>query len=197
MGDNNIKLSILICSVENNERQESLKKLIQELNTQIFSNYADNIVEILVEKDNGTISVGQKRNNLIEKAKGEFICFIDDDDFVTENYLSTILHHLNSELDILLISIQHIENGVNKPKIIPSLYIDNLDTGEAVFKTNHFHLCPHKKTIANKVLFECINFSEDMIYSQKMVNHINNHYLISQPIYIYFDNLETSLTRNV
>ena len=192
-----ITLSILICSVDTEERQDKLKKLIYELHRQISKNYAEEIVEIIVDTDNMNKSVGQKRNDLIEKAQGEFICFIDDDDFVSENYLSIILYHLNSSIDILLIAIEHIENGVNKPKIIPSLFIDNLNTGEAVFKTNHFHLCPHKKSIARNVLFEWVNFAEDMLYSQKMVKHINNSFLISQPIYIYFDNLEKSLTRNV
>jgi glycosyltransferase involved in cell wall biosynthesis len=192
-----ITLSILICSVDTEERQNELKKLINELHRQISKNYAEEIIEIIVDTDNMIKSVGQKRNDLIEKARGEFICFIDDDDFISENYLSTILYHLNSGIDILLIAIEHIENGVNKPKIIPSLYIDNLNTGEAVFKTNHFHLCPHKKSIAQNVLFECVNFAEDMLYSQKMVKHINNYFLISEPIYIYFDNLQKSLTRNV
>ena len=192
-----IILSILICSVETEERQSKLKKLIAELHKQISKNYAEEMVEIIVDTDNMIKSVGQKRNDLIEKAQGEFICFIDDDDFVSENYLSSILCHLNSGIDILLITIQHIENGVNKPKIIPSLFIDNLNTGEAVLKTNHFHLCPHKKSIARNVLFECVNFAEDMLYSQKMVKHINSSYLINEPLYIYFDNLEKSLTRNV
>lgn len=192
-----ITLSILICSVDTEERQNELKKLINELHRQISKNYAEEIIEIIVDTDNMIKSVGQKRNDLIEKARGEFICFIDDDDFISENYLSTILYHLNSGIDILLIAIEHIENGVNKPKIIPSLYIDNLNTGEAVFKTNHFHLCPHKKSIARNVLFEWVNFAEDMLYSQKMVKHINNYFLISEPIYIYFDNLQKSLTRNV
>lgn len=192
-----ITLSILICSVETEERQSKLKKLIAELHRQISKNYAEEMVEIIVDTDNMIKSVGQKRNDLIQKAQGEFICFIDDDDFVTENYLSTILCHLNSGIDILLIAIQHIENGVNKPKIIPSLFIDNLNTGEAVLKTNHFHLCPHKKSIARNVLFEGVNFAEDMLYSHKMVKHINSSYLINEPLYIYFDNLEKSLTRNV
>lgn len=192
-----ITLSILICSVDTEERQAKLKKLISELNRQISKNFAEEVIEIIIDTDNMDKSVGQKRNDLIEKAQGEFICFIDDDDFISENYLSTILYHLNPSIDILLIPIEHIENGVNKPKIIPSLYIDNLNTGEAVFKTNHFHLCPHKKSIARNVLFEWVNFAEDMLYSQKMVKHINNYFLISEPIYIYFDNLEKSLTRNV
>ena len=192
-----ITLSILICSVETEQRQVYLKKLISELHKQISKNYAEEIVEIIVDSDNMEKSVGQKRNDLIQKAQGEYVCFIDDDDFIAENYLSTILYHLNSGMDILLIAIEHIENGINKPKIIPSLFIDNLNTGEAVLKTNHFHLCPHKKSIARDVLFECVNFAEDMVYSQKMVNYIVNSHTIYQPIYIYFDNLEKSLTRNV
>jgi glycosyltransferase involved in cell wall biosynthesis len=190
-------LSILICAVEIEERQIKLKKLVSELHRQISKNYAEEIVEILVDADNMTKSVGQKRKDLISKAKGNFVCFIDDDDFITENYLSTILNHLNIGIDILLIGISHIENGINKTKILPSLFIDNLTTNEVVFKTNHFHLCPHKKSIAELVSFDCVNFAEDMIYSQKMVKYINNYFLISTPIYIYFDNLEKSLTRNV
>jgi transcriptional regulator CtsR len=115
MANNNIKLSILICSVENDERQESLNKLIHELNNQICSNYAENIVEILVEKDNGTMSVGTKRNVLIDKANGEYICFIDDDDFIAENYLNLILQNLTK--DILIIRIDHIVNGVKYKEI--------------------------------------------------------------------------------
>jgi glycosyltransferase involved in cell wall biosynthesis len=189
-------LSILICAVEIEERQIKLKKLVSELHRQISKNYAEEIVEILIDADNMTKSVGQKRNDLISKAKGNFVCFIDDDDFITENYLSTILHHLNIGIDILLIGISHIENGINKTKILPSLFIDNLTTNDVVFKTNHFHLCPHKKSIAELVSFDCVNFAEDMIYSKKMGKHISNHAVIYDPIYIYFDNLEKSLTRN-
>jgi len=190
-------LSILICSVEIEERQVQLKKLVSELNRQISKNYAEEIVEIIIDTDNMTKSVGQKRNDLIKRAKGHFVCFIDDDDFITDNYLSTILNHLNFGIDILLIGIAHIQNGINQIKILPSLFIDNLNTGEAVLKTNHFHLCPHKKSIAELVLFDSINFAEDMIYSQKMVKYINIYAVIYDPIYIYLDNIEKSLTRNI
>ena len=65
------------------------------------------------------------------------------------------MNQLNSGIDILLIGIDHIQNGVKQTKILPSLYIDNLNTGEAVLKTNHLHLCPHKKSIAERGLFDC------------------------------------------
>ena len=190
-----MKLSILICSVENNERQESLNKLLHELNHQVCSNYAENIVEILVEKDNGTMSVGEKRNVLIDKANGEYICFIDDDDFIANNYLNLILQNLTK--DILIIRIDHRINGGKAKEIQPSLYIDNLETNEFIFRANHLHLCPHLKMKSNWVKFKEINFAEDLDYSQRLIPFIENYDTITEAIYIYNDNLEKSLTRNV
>jgi transcriptional regulator CtsR len=195
MENRDIKLSILICSVVDVEREQNLNKLIHELNSQICSNYAENIVEILVEKDDGRISVGEKRNILIEKAKGEYICFVDDDDFVSDNYLNLILQNLNK--DILMIRINHIVDGLKVKPIQASLYIDCLETNDFIFKTNHFHLCPHKIEKAKKVKFNEINFAEDMDYSKRLIQHIENYDSINEEIYIYNDNLKNSLTRNV
>lgn len=60
MADSNIKLSILICSVETEERQGKLQKLMYELQRQISKSYAEEIVEIIVDSDNMNKSVGKK-----------------------------------------------------------------------------------------------------------------------------------------
>jgi transcriptional regulator CtsR len=195
MANNNIKLSILICSIENEERQENLKKIIHELNNQICKNYAEKIVEVIVEKDNCLISVGEKRNSLISKSNGEYICFIDDDDFISENYLNLILQNLKK--DILMIRINHLINGVKSKPIQTSLYIDYLETNEFIFRTNHFHLCPVKRVIADNIKFQKINFAEDLDFSQKIVPLIQSYDSIEEEIYIYNDNLHNSKTRNV
>lgn len=195
MENRNMKLSILICSVDKVERQENLNKLIHELNHQICSNYAEEIVEVLIEKDNGEMSVGGKRNILIEQAQGEYICFVDDDDSISKNYLNIILQNLTK--DILLFKIEHLINGVKSEYIQPSLYIDYLKTQEVIFCTNHLHLCPHKKSISKLVKFKELNFSEDIDYSQRMIPFISSYDLINEALYIYNDNIEKSLTRNV
>jgi glycosyltransferase involved in cell wall biosynthesis len=195
MENPNVKLSILICSVDRIERQENLNKLIHELNHQICSNYAEEIIEVLIEKDNGEMSVGGKRNVLIDKAQGEYICFIDDDDFIASNYLNTILQNLKK--DILLIRIEHLIQGVKSTTIQPSLYIDNLVTNELIYCANHLHLCPHKRLISKQIKFKELNFSEDIDYSQRIIPTINSYDLITEALYIYNDNIQNSLTRNV
>ena len=78
-----------------------------------------------------------------------------------------------------------------------SLYIDNLETNEVIFRTNHLHLCQHLKIKASLVKFQEISFAEDLDYSQRLIQHISNYDTITEAIYIYYDNLQKSLTRNV
>jgi transcriptional regulator CtsR len=195
MATNSIKLSILICSVDIDERQINLKKIINELNNQISKNYAENIVEVIIEKDDGTMSVGEKRNLLISKANGEYVCFIDDDDFISKNYLNLILQRL--EKDILMIRIAHLIDGFKVKSIQTSLFIEFFETNDVVFRANYFHLCPVKKEIANLVKYPKINFAENYEYSQRIIQLVKCYDIVEEEIYIYNDIMSKSLTRNV
>jgi glycosyltransferase involved in cell wall biosynthesis len=44
--------------------------------------------------DKGIVSIGEKRNRLVEKAKGDVIVHFDDDDYYAPNYLETVLKYL-------------------------------------------------------------------------------------------------------
>lgn len=79
------KLSILIPTLRS--RLEKLNELIIELNHQI----QNKPVEVLWLGDNKSMSVGAKRNALLSMAKGDFISYVDDDDMVSEDYISIIL----------------------------------------------------------------------------------------------------------
>ena len=72
------------------KRKQSYDALIVELNKQITASNAQDIVEIITETDEGNLSVGTKRNKVLDRANGEYVCFIDDDDMVTPIYVSKI-----------------------------------------------------------------------------------------------------------
>ena len=63
-------------------------KLISELNNQFtdekFVPFED--YEILIQSDTDK-TIGEKRNELLERARGEYIAFIDDDDMIGEDYI--------------------------------------------------------------------------------------------------------------
>ena len=130
MENSGVKLSILICSLKFSDREYNLNKILNELANQISINNYENEIEILIEADKGELSVGEKRNKLINRSSGEYICFIDDDDFISSDYLLSILDNLRK--DILLIRINHIIDGVKSKPIQTSLYLD-IETDTAFF----------------------------------------------------------------
>src|SRR4051812_3098539 len=91
-----IKLSILIPTLK--ERKPMLDELISNLKTQVNGRY-ETEVEVLVESDSRQKTVGQKRNILMNRAKGEWVCYIDDDDRVPPYYIEEIMKGLETDPD--------------------------------------------------------------------------------------------------
>jgi glycosyltransferase involved in cell wall biosynthesis len=188
------KWSICICHYESDDRIKSLKILTDNLLKQINENNLSEQIEVLIETDTGNLSVGQKRNILIDKSSGEYVSFIDDDDNVSEDYIKTIYEKLNSLLDIVFIKINHIVNDEFNRIIIPSKYIESV-FGNMYFTKNYYHLCPHKLELAKQIYFPKISFMEDIEYSTRLDMIINNSISIEQPLYHYLDRPSKSLTR--
>ena len=62
-------LSILICSIE--ERNQKLQRLLA-----LLAKQATPDVEVLTSIDNKKKSVGQKRNELLDRARGQYVAFV-------------------------------------------------------------------------------------------------------------------------
>lgn len=107
-----IKLSILIPSVP--ERMGFLSKLVEELHRQV----GDKPAEILVLLDNKRRTTGSKRNTLTEMAKGEYVSFVDDDDWVLPEYVSAILEAIDRSpgVDCIVFDLATILNGIAEKK---------------------------------------------------------------------------------
>ena len=92
-------LSILIPTLP--ERAEKFNKLFFDINFQIEMQNAFEIVEVLIDEAPKGKSIGEKRNQLLQKASGEYVCFIDDDDKLSNDYIRLILKALQSKPDCL------------------------------------------------------------------------------------------------
>lgn len=85
-------LSILIPSTYDRQRMtEKLRSFIQR--------QCPESVEILVEYDNRELSIGDKRQKMLEMAKGEWVVQIDSDDWVSPTYISQVLTALTQNPD--------------------------------------------------------------------------------------------------
>lgn len=196
------KLSILICSIF--ERAEKLEELLQVLEPQLNGQ-----TEIIISLDNKEKPVGQKRNELLELAEGEYIVFIDDDDMVPDYYISKIFEALAHKPDAVGITVKMTTNGKNPEMGYCSMKNENWLThdhnGIKSYLRPIHHLCPVKRKLAIEAGFPRTNFSEDEKYSKSLQPLLNSEKFIEATMYYYLfrvkqpklNNLEPKVRRVV
>lgn len=131
-----MKLSILIPQLPN--RDSTL--LVHNLHTQ-----SKNLpVEILCLSDES--NSGIKRNILTSEARGEYICFIDDDDRVDKNYVSELIAATKDSPDLITFNLE-MTNGHKRETWKFCGAYDDRRLG--LMLPNH--LCVWRKSIASRV----------------------------------------------
>ncbi len=181
------RLSLLICTIEG--REHYLERLVSRLKPQVT-----NEVEVLVAKDNKEIPIGKKRNDLIEQATGEYIAFIDDDDWIAEDYVSTILKATDSKPDVVGFNSVIIFNGEMPRRVEITLKhtnwshkmgkINNQEHPVIYYRCPN-HLSPIKKTIAKSINFPEIADQEDRYYSLIIPTFAKTEVYIDKYLYFY------------
>jgi cellulose synthase/poly-beta-1,6-N-acetylglucosamine synthase-like glycosyltransferase len=164
-----------------NERTESLKKLLDKLESQAIGLP----VQILVEGDNGEMSIGAKRNKLLFAAKGDYVSYVDDDDMVSDDYIPAILSALETKPDCVGIEgMMHTNLGIAKFK--HSIEFQGWYTGADAYYRTPNHLNPIKKSIAQSIAFPDQMFGEDQRFSEALRRALRTEVYIDHPIYFYY-----------
>lgn len=181
------RLSLLICTVDG--RENYLERLKARLNTQLSPE-----IQILVAKDNKQMPIGKKRNQLIHSATGEYVAFIDDDDWISENYVEKILKATDSKPDVVGFNSIITFNGKTPRRVeITTKHknwshkmgtIDGKPQPVTYYRCPN-HLSPIKKSIATSVMFPEISDQEDRYYSLSLASFITTEVYINDYLYFY------------
>jgi len=161
-----IVLSILIPSLH--KRTGLLGALLKDLQAQ-----ATDEVEILTSVDGGEISTGNKRNNLVNAAKGKYTVFVDDDDCVSSDYIPSILEAAKQDADVIVLNGIMTTDGRNPKKWYISKdlpYKSEIMNGEEIYLRYPNHIVPIKRDIALQVPFPNKYREEDFDYATKLHN---------------------------
>lgn len=180
--------NIEIIAVENGSTDNSLE---------ILKKYSDKIhIEVL---DNSNL--GLARNIGIKLSTGYYISFIDSDDFVEENFISSLVNNLeenNSDLSICNIKEIHEET---KKTIIRNEYPKEIITNNVILENlDKFNYGPCNKLYKSKIIKENnIHFLENIKYEDLpfVLNYINKVKSISKvnkALYIYNIHKESEQT---
>ena len=78
------------------DRREQFSKLCLFVYKQIFENNLHDEIELIWDEDNKEKSIGKKRQDLLERARGEYIVGIDSDDWIADTYVIDIYNALKN-----------------------------------------------------------------------------------------------------
>lgn len=174
-------LSILICTTV--DRREMFSKLYAELQRQ--SSGLD--VEVLYEEDNKQISVGAKRQKLLERAMGKYICYFDSDDWPFSYYVKMIVDALETNPDCVGFLI-HMTTNLKRPQVCcHSLkypeWKEKVDGYDYVRNVTHFN--PVLRSLAIKVGFTDRRHGEDFVYSNAVTKLCKTEVFINKKLFHY------------
>jgi glycosyltransferase involved in cell wall biosynthesis len=173
-----ILLSILIPTIP--ERNERFTKLYNELMRQktAFETAHPSIgrAEVLVNADkrflDGGLSIGKKRQALVKSAEGKYLCFIDDDETISPQYLESLMRLCAKGADVC--TFRCIVKMETFWTLIDMRFDykcnDQLNPNYTV-RRPPWHICPVKSEYAKKFPFPDLNNAEDFVWMEKVLTY--------------------------
>ena len=179
--------SILIPTLE--ERRAQFARLEQELRAQIERAKMEAQVELVVWCDNREHSVGAKRNALLERARGEYVAFVDDDDAVHQNYVALITRALREHPDVDCLGIQGLVyfRGAHPKRFVYSAQYDHYFSRGGVYYRPPYILNPMRRAHAQAFKFPHVNYSEDAAWAMQLARAriLKREVLLPEILYHY------------
>ncbi|WP_197508103.1 glycosyltransferase [Mycobacterium sp. 1245801.1] len=188
-----IDLSILVCSVS--ERFDGFAAQIQRQLYGQIDKLADrdrSRVEVIVLTDTRSMTIGGKRNHLVNMAAGKYVVFVDDDDEIADDYVESLLNATRSGADVLVFNLEYQFNGARKRVIRHSLrFTDDSTRGLNTPR----HTSAVRRDIALALPFAETSYGEDFDWAQRLLSVAKTECAINKTLYIYRDCPATSVAR--
>lgn len=176
-----MKLSLLIPSIA--ERGHLLERLLRSIDAQ--KNGYD--VETLVLVDSRQRKIGNKRNELLQKASGDYLAFIDDDDRISDDYIQKVFEGIEKCVDCCSLTGIITFDGLKPKPFIHSIQNDRYWEDEWAYMRFPNHLNTIKSSIAKQFYFPETNHGEDTDFATQMHKSglLKTEHFIDGVIYYY------------
>lgn len=179
-----MKISILIPTLPN--RKHLLDNLLLKLYNQTSKYPGD--CEVLCDYRGKEVTTGTKRTDLVNRAFGKYIIFIDDDDDIPDYYIEELIKAYETNSDCFAINGKMTTDGAKEIKWRLSKDYDNItikENGVDVYLRKTNHITAVKREIALKCPFPNKSNAEDKSYSDAINKFLKSEFVISLPMYHY------------
>jgi glycosyltransferase involved in cell wall biosynthesis len=194
-------LSIVMLSIP--ERKVAFKHLRSKVQKQIdYCNRSHKtlggaeIVSVVTPKhSDGGGSIGSKRQLGLLASRGEYVCWLDDDDDISPDYVETLLRLCNKGADVCTFN--------NISKFETYWMVVKMD-----FKTKHdqqakpgiinrrpWHLCPFRRALLQGIQFPDANWDEDTGFIGQALKKCKTH-VHTDAILHEYRRIDTSYSEN-
>lgn len=190
--------NIEIIFVNDGSTDSSMSILTDILNKESIE--VQNCFKIINQLNQGQSSA---RNNAIEIAEGEYIAFLDSDDFLSKDYINKVINVIqNNNPDIIRISAEkfYIDSNEKMKSMkfhqdkYSRLYEINTELRIDIFNENHWY--PWLSIIKKELIeidFPVGYYFEDAVFMSALYLKSKNIYFLNEKLYFYRHNLESSL----
>ena len=151
---------------------------------------------IFLHQTNGGVSLA--RNRGIGKSTGEYIAFVDSDDWVAENFIETLVSGFHDfEVDISICSVKYVYSSDDEKtdfidsKIVPVYYSNSELYSQLLYSTEIAgFLCNKifKKNLITQKLNESLYYSEDFVFTAQYCEKIKKAVYWDKALYYYRQN---------
>lgn len=159
----------------------------------------DKRIKYFFQKNSG---VSVARNSALKKASGEYISFIDGDDYIHPQMIELLVDcAITNNADIVCSDFSTTHSTVSEFEEIKNIHYRNcVNTKELFFQNKQCQIgetvwCKlYKKSIAKSSEFpEDLSYSEDSFYFINMLKHQPTIYMIDHPLYYYLQRSDSAV----
>jgi hypothetical protein len=119
-------------------------------------------LEHLVLFDNRSMTIGEKRQALLDSARGDYVAFVDDDDDVSDDYVASLAAGMRTGVDVVTFLQKAVINGeVGHVDFRVSHLADEPWRAGTTAKRRPWHVCAWKRDLVKDCRFLFCNYGED------------------------------------
>lgn len=149
---------------------------------------ADSRIKLIKKKNEGA---GYARNSGIDIANGDFIFFVDSDDYIMPDCIKRLLTVALAE-NADIVKCSYIEGGEDNYDKIPKMKAYKIYTNVSSFRTRDTNIAVHgklyKKNVVGNVRYPKETTFDDEFFTYKLMYNARKIIVLNEPFYYYYIN---------